>query len=314
MIGQTRISVAAWTATVLGAIVLVPVFSGPFLFVSALRLRRHDRHRRAAADLARTAVAGPARPVGGAGRDAVGVLPARHPEVRRAAVEGHRAGVQRPDGRRARRHQPLQRTAATGVVLHPVRGQRDRADRPADPPGRRTVPAGGLGRPAVAADVHGACGNGPRRAAGTAVHPARARLHRAAVGRGQVAAGTLGPPDRRRDGDGCERADRGVGGRPGRPPDRPHSDRRRRACYRPCCQPCPRVCSATACPATDPGPASAARCRWAPTRCSTWAGTYARARTRSRCSTPATARRTCGYRPSTSSTAGPGRRSPQDSA
>ena len=35
MIGQTRISVAAWVATILGAIVLVPVFSGPFLIVSA---------------------------------------------------------------------------------------------------------------------------------------------------------------------------------------------------------------------------------------------------------------------------------------
>ncbi len=35
MIGQTRISVAAWVATMLGALVLMPVFSGPFLFVSA---------------------------------------------------------------------------------------------------------------------------------------------------------------------------------------------------------------------------------------------------------------------------------------
>ncbi len=34
MIGQTRISIAAWGATVLGAIVLVPVFSGPFLLTS----------------------------------------------------------------------------------------------------------------------------------------------------------------------------------------------------------------------------------------------------------------------------------------
>jgi transglutaminase-like putative cysteine protease len=34
MIGQTRISVAAWAATALGAIVLVPVFSGPFLLTS----------------------------------------------------------------------------------------------------------------------------------------------------------------------------------------------------------------------------------------------------------------------------------------
>ncbi len=36
MIGQTRISLAAWAATILGAIVLVPVFSGPFLLVSAV--------------------------------------------------------------------------------------------------------------------------------------------------------------------------------------------------------------------------------------------------------------------------------------
>jgi transglutaminase-like putative cysteine protease len=35
MIGQVRLSVAAWAATVLGAMVLVPVFAGPFLFVSA---------------------------------------------------------------------------------------------------------------------------------------------------------------------------------------------------------------------------------------------------------------------------------------
>ncbi len=35
MIGQMRLSIAAWAATVLGAMVLVPVFSGPFLFVSA---------------------------------------------------------------------------------------------------------------------------------------------------------------------------------------------------------------------------------------------------------------------------------------
>jgi len=34
MIGQARISAAAWVATVLGAIVLVPVFSGPFLLTS----------------------------------------------------------------------------------------------------------------------------------------------------------------------------------------------------------------------------------------------------------------------------------------
>jgi transglutaminase-like putative cysteine protease len=35
MTGHVRLSVAAWSATVLGAIVLTPVFSGPFLFVSA---------------------------------------------------------------------------------------------------------------------------------------------------------------------------------------------------------------------------------------------------------------------------------------
>lgn len=35
MIGQVRLSIAAWVATVLGACVLVPVFSGPFLFTSA---------------------------------------------------------------------------------------------------------------------------------------------------------------------------------------------------------------------------------------------------------------------------------------
>jgi transglutaminase-like putative cysteine protease len=35
MTGHARISLAAWGATVLGAIVLTPVFSGPFLFVSA---------------------------------------------------------------------------------------------------------------------------------------------------------------------------------------------------------------------------------------------------------------------------------------
>jgi transglutaminase-like putative cysteine protease len=35
MTGHVRISLAAWGATVLGAIVLTPVFSGPFLFVSA---------------------------------------------------------------------------------------------------------------------------------------------------------------------------------------------------------------------------------------------------------------------------------------
>jgi transglutaminase-like putative cysteine protease len=35
MTGHVRISLAAWVATILGAIVLVPVFSGPFLFVSA---------------------------------------------------------------------------------------------------------------------------------------------------------------------------------------------------------------------------------------------------------------------------------------
>jgi transglutaminase-like putative cysteine protease len=36
MTGHARISVAAWGATVLGALVLTPVFSGPFLFISAL--------------------------------------------------------------------------------------------------------------------------------------------------------------------------------------------------------------------------------------------------------------------------------------
>lgn len=35
MIGQTRLSVAAWVATVLGSFVLVPVFSGPFVIVAA---------------------------------------------------------------------------------------------------------------------------------------------------------------------------------------------------------------------------------------------------------------------------------------
>jgi transglutaminase-like putative cysteine protease len=35
MIGQVRLSIAAWAATVLGAFVLVPVFSGPFLIASA---------------------------------------------------------------------------------------------------------------------------------------------------------------------------------------------------------------------------------------------------------------------------------------
>lgn len=35
MTGHARISLAAWGATVLGALVLTPVFSGPFLFVSA---------------------------------------------------------------------------------------------------------------------------------------------------------------------------------------------------------------------------------------------------------------------------------------
>ncbi|NEA36808.1 DUF3488 and transglutaminase-like domain-containing protein [Streptomyces sp. SID13031] len=36
MTGHVRISLAAWAATVLGALVLTPVFSGPFLFISAL--------------------------------------------------------------------------------------------------------------------------------------------------------------------------------------------------------------------------------------------------------------------------------------
>jgi transglutaminase-like putative cysteine protease len=36
MTGHVRISLAAWCATVLGSIVLAPVFSGPFLFISAL--------------------------------------------------------------------------------------------------------------------------------------------------------------------------------------------------------------------------------------------------------------------------------------
>ncbi|MFI6678880.1 transglutaminaseTgpA domain-containing protein [Kribbella sp. NPDC050470] len=36
MTGHARISLAAWGATVLGALVLTPVFSGPFLFISAL--------------------------------------------------------------------------------------------------------------------------------------------------------------------------------------------------------------------------------------------------------------------------------------
>jgi transglutaminase-like putative cysteine protease len=36
MTGHARISLAAWGATVLGSLVLTPVFSGPFLFVSAL--------------------------------------------------------------------------------------------------------------------------------------------------------------------------------------------------------------------------------------------------------------------------------------
>ncbi|GAA1512826.1 DUF3488 and transglutaminase-like domain-containing protein [Kribbella lupini] len=35
MTGHVRISLAAWVATVLGALVLAPVFSGPFLFISA---------------------------------------------------------------------------------------------------------------------------------------------------------------------------------------------------------------------------------------------------------------------------------------
>ena len=35
MTGHARISIAAWGATVLGALVLTPVFSGPFLFISA---------------------------------------------------------------------------------------------------------------------------------------------------------------------------------------------------------------------------------------------------------------------------------------
>src|SRR5690242_12902583 len=35
MTGHARISIAAWAATVLGSLVLTPVFSGPFLFVSA---------------------------------------------------------------------------------------------------------------------------------------------------------------------------------------------------------------------------------------------------------------------------------------
>src|SRR3954447_23068328 len=35
MTGHARISLAAWGATVLGSLVLTPVFSGPFLFVSA---------------------------------------------------------------------------------------------------------------------------------------------------------------------------------------------------------------------------------------------------------------------------------------
>ncbi len=35
MTGHVRISIAAWVATVLGSLVLTPVFSGPFLFISA---------------------------------------------------------------------------------------------------------------------------------------------------------------------------------------------------------------------------------------------------------------------------------------
>ncbi|MDX6248033.1 MAG: hypothetical protein QOF10_1393, partial [Kribbellaceae bacterium] len=35
MTGHVRISLAAWGATVLGSLVLTPVFSGPFLFISA---------------------------------------------------------------------------------------------------------------------------------------------------------------------------------------------------------------------------------------------------------------------------------------
>lgn len=35
MTGHARISIAAWGATVLGSLVLTPVFSGPFLFISA---------------------------------------------------------------------------------------------------------------------------------------------------------------------------------------------------------------------------------------------------------------------------------------
>ncbi|MEU0096896.1 DUF3488 and transglutaminase-like domain-containing protein [Kribbella sp. NPDC006257] len=36
MTGHVRISIAAWGATVLGSLVLTPVFSGPFLFISAI--------------------------------------------------------------------------------------------------------------------------------------------------------------------------------------------------------------------------------------------------------------------------------------
>ena len=35
MTGHARISIAAWGATALGSLVLTPVFSGPFLFISA---------------------------------------------------------------------------------------------------------------------------------------------------------------------------------------------------------------------------------------------------------------------------------------
>ena len=91
MTGHVRISLAAWGATVLGALVLTPVFSGPFLFISAFLcgavtgvgiLLQNWRAPRFVVPVVQLAVLVELISL---------LLPARHAEVRAAAVERARS-------------------------------------------------------------------------------------------------------------------------------------------------------------------------------------------------------------------------------
>ena len=268
MTGHARISLAAWGATVLGALVLTPVFSGPFLFISAFLCGAITGIGILLQNLRAPRSSYRSFSCGAGGTDLV-LLPAGDAEVRADPGEGDRLRVQPADGQRDGLDQPVQRPAP-GLASDPVRGLGDRRDRVADPRHRRTASSGRVGgcccssctrcgpRPCTA-DCRRCCSS--RRRSGTSCY-CRPRVAGSVAG---AVASRVCPTSMRPNRSRRPRSAR-------RAPDRPDRRSALAALLPACCRRCRKVSSATAWPAPDPEPGSARRSR-RPTRCWTWART-----------------------------------------